>query len=241
MYTAKKRRQTKGVYGAKGTFKKPRARRGVVPGITREVGYYGRYSADRGGELKFFDLDLNDADIAQAGTVVDSINHITQDVTENARVGRKCTIKSIHWRFMLELAGVDAQATAGGSETVRLILFLDKQCNGATATTTDLLEADNFQAYRNLVNTGRFDFLMDKTVSMNHLSGWSDGAGLTSQDVLQKNFVFNRKCNTPIEFNGTTGAIAQIRSNNFGILLITAVGELVRLDSKIRLRFSDGS
>ncbi len=47
------------------------------------------------GELKFHDVDLDDALVSATGTVTPSINLIAQDVLENTRVGRKCTLKNI--------------------------------------------------------------------------------------------------------------------------------------------------
>ncbi len=240
MYTAKKRRQTKGVYGAKGTFKKPRAQRAVVPGITRQVGYYGRYGPNS-GEKKFWDVSVNDASISQAGTVVDSLNELVQGTSESQRIGRKATIKNVHCRYNLSLNEQDAVATPASGDTVRFIVFLDKQCNGATAATTDILESDNYQSYRNLANIGRFDILYDKMHVLKFLTLASDGAGVVSSANVEMNSSVNLKCNIPVEFNGTTGVIAEIRSNNIGFLIISRVGNLVVLDSHWRLRFTDGN
>ncbi len=225
-----------------GPFRPPRPlkrRKAFVPGAARIGGYYGRYPVGpRGGELKFFDRDLDDTPITTAGAITDSINKIAQGVTEVTRVGRKCTIKSINWRFLVWLPEQDAVADPLAPDSVRIILYIDKQTNGATAAVTDILETASWLSFRNLANTARFNVLMDKTTSINFLGLGSDGAGVVSQTQVNKSLTFFKKCNVPIEFDGTTGAITEIRSNNLGVLLISSNGT-ANFSSKIRVRFSD--
>ncbi len=206
----------------------------VVPGYTRAVGFYG--FGGLGMELKFHDVDLDDASVAGGGTVTDSINKIAQGTTEITRLGRKCTVKNIAWRWELTLAEQDAVATPETGDTVRLIMYIDRQCNGATAAVTDILESADHLAYNNLVNKGRFKTLYDKTININFLTMASDGAGLVSQGSVTRVGAFYKSCNLPIEFDSTAGAITEIRSNNIGVLAISRAG-LVAMTSKIRLRF----
>ncbi len=223
------------LYRPRTAYKKRR----FVKGQDRRSGFYGRFSGSR-GELKFFDVTLDDAVVAGsgAGAITDSLNKIPQGVTEKERIGRKCTIKSIWWRYQVSLPGQDAGVTPKVGDSLRMILYQDKQCNGATATATDLLETATLQDFRNLANQGRFIIHMDKVVNINYGGMASDGAGVVSQAFVQRNATFYKKCNIPIEFSATTGAITEIRSNNLGVLLISAQGE-VGFVSEIRLRFSD--
>ncbi len=218
-------------------YKRPRRTASFIPGVDRTGGFYGRYSG-RDSELKFHDVNITDAIVAATGQITDSVNKIPQGVTESERVGRKCTLKSINWHWQATLPEVDAVMTPAGSDSLRLVVYLDKQCNGATAGVTDLLEAANWLQFRNLSNSGRFNFLMDKTVVLNYSGLASDGAGVVSQGDVLRDGSFYKSCNIPIEFSSTTGAIGEIRSNNIGILLISSAG-LVGFDSKMRLRFSD--
>ncbi len=222
-------------------FRAPRPlkrRKAFVPGRDRVGGYYGRYSVGGRGELKFHDVDLDDAVIAGGGGVTDSINKIAQGVTESQRIGRKCTIKSINWKYRIAIPEIDAAASAEVADGVRVIMYIDKQCNGATAAVTDLLETASVHSFRNLANSGRFVFLLDKLYVMNYTTLASDGAGVVSSAEVTREYSFYKKCNLPIEFNSTTGVIAEIRSNNIGVLLIARNGDAGFL-SKIRLRFSD--
>ncbi len=188
-------------------------------------------------EQKFHDVDLIDAGIAQNGTIIaDSINKIAQGVTETTRIGRKCTIRSINWRFRINLAaGTASNATA---EVIRIIMYLDKQANGATATITDILETNDFQSFNNLANKSRFRTLMDRQYDLNATAGGGDGTTEDYGEVIVTDTLF-KKVNIPIEFDSTTGAITEIRSNNIGVLILAEAGAISNFASKIRLRFTD--
>lgn len=211
--------------------------RGRYAGYYRKSGYYGRFR-NTGGELKFHDVDNDDAVVDSGGSVTNSINLIAQGVTESTRVGRKCVIRGINWRGEVFLPVTTV--TSETSDVVRLIMFLDKQANGATAAVTDLLETADYQSFNNLSNKNRFTVLYDKMVAINSIAGGGDVGGANSNwGAVNRTFSFYKKCSIPIEFSSTTGAITEIRSNNLGILYIGKNG-LAGVASKIRLRFSDG-
>lgn len=191
-------------------------------------------------ELKFHDVDVDQAaaDLS-AGVILNtsSINFIPQGVTESNRLGRKCTVKSINWRGAIELASV-AGAGLQIAQTWRMMLVLDKQCNGSVVTVTDVLESANYQSFNNLSNKGRFRTLSDKTFTLNPQAGAGDGA-VDDTSPVRVDFTFFSKCNIPLEISSTgTPVIADIRSNNFFVLLISnSASAIMSLDSKVRLRF----
>lgn len=205
------------------------------PGFQRTGGFYGRFTGPS-AELKFHDLDIDDAAVAVGGTIAQSsCNLIAQGVTESTRVGRKCTIKSINWRWDVTIP--NAANMTNGLDTVRIILFLDKQCNGAAATALGILETADYQSFNNLANKSRFRVLMDRTVDINAQAAGGDGA---ANDLLgiHKSDTFFKTVNLPIEFDSTTGALTEIRSNNIGVLLLGRNG-FASFNSKMRLRFGD--
>lgn len=202
-------------------------------GYLRTSGFYGATAA----ELKFHDVDLDDAVVATGGTVTPTINIIPNGTTEIQRIGRKVHIKKIGWKYTVSLPESDAQATPAPCDAVRVILYQDKQCNGATAAVTDILESADYQSFNNLVNKGRFRVLMDRKHTLNYSGMASDGAGLVSQSAVESNHSFYKVCNIPVEFDSTVGSITEIRSNNLGVLLISSQG-VAGFASKIRLRFS---
>ncbi len=187
-------------------------------------------------ERKFHDLDIDDATIAAGVTVAqDSCNLIAQGVTETTRIGRKCTIRQINWRFDIQINA--ATASTGTTDIVRILLYLDRQANGATASATDILESADYQSFNNLSNKNRFRTLMDRTYEMNCLAGGGDG---TTEDYGQTvtEDSFFKKVNIPVEFDSTAGAITEIKSNNIGLLTISRSGKCSFV-SKMRLRFTD--
>ncbi len=207
----------------------------VVPGYTRTTGYYGRYDTAAGGELKFHDVDLDDAVIAIGGSIATSLITIAQGVTESQRIGRKCTIRSINCRFEVSLPG--ATAIANTSDIVRCIIFLDKQANGVTPSITGVLESADYQSFNNLANKGRFRTLMDRTYNLSAKAGSGRGSTDTlafGEIIIEDTFFKN--CNIPIEYDSTTGAITEMRSNNISIILLSKSG-LAGFNSKFRFRF----
>ncbi len=206
-------------------------RRPRIATVIQRAPFYGRP-----GELKFHDLDIDDAVIATGATLAqDSCNKIPQGVTEVQRIGRKCRLKTINWRFSIELANTANMTDS--KDVVRIILYLDKQANGATATTAQILESDDYQSFNNLANKSRFRTLMDRTYAMEATAGAGDG---TTNDlagnIIQDSFF--KKINVPIEFDSTTGAITEIKSNNIGVMTLSKAGICTFL-SKMRVRFSD--
>ncbi len=208
------------------------ARRGK--GKFRRQGYYGRFNQGRTQELKFHDLDL-DVTLATAGSIKDSLNLIAQGAGESQRLGRKVVIKSIYVRGAYALSQTTADNSSHG--IVRCIIYVDRQCNGATAAVLDILETADFQSHRDLTQTQRFKILMDKSQALNKPGGAGNG---TANDwpTVQRLFKFYKRVEVPILFDGATGAITEICCNNIGVLFITDTTNAVPLFfSKIRLRF----
>ncbi len=186
-------------------------------------------------ELKFHDVDLDDATVAAGANVTPSINLIAQGTDETERIGRKFTIKSINWRFQVSLPATTGAAST--KDTIRVLMYLDKQANGATAAALDVLETADFQSFNNLSNKNRFRTLMDRTYDLNATTGGGDG---TTEDYgsMSINDVLFKKVNIPIEYNATAATLTGITSNNIGVILMSSAG-IGGFKSKIRLRFTN--
>ncbi len=191
-------------------------------------------------EIKFHDLDVDDAAIATGGTIAeDSLLTIAEGIGEEQRIGRKITVVSIHMNWDLLLA-----ASAGSNTTtdsVRVILYWDKQTNGAAPVILDLLEIADWQSFRNISNAQRFVFLLDRMVTLVAKSG--SGRGTT--DTLSfgedaKHFRYNKNVNIPIIYDDSSagGAITSMCCSNLGILTISK-GGLTAFGSRVRIRYSD--
>lgn len=238
-YYKRKRYVPKGMGIAKprGTARAPMAkRRKFVAGVNRTSGYYGRFA--KGGETKFFDFPFEDSTVDNDGTIEESINKIPQGTGESERIGRKCTIKKVRWKYLVELPEKQ-QAVPVSNDTCRVILYLDKQANGAAPTVLDILQTRDILSFRNLANQMRFEILMDKNFDIEYASAYfnTDTNAFAVADTLISG-TYSKTCNIPIEFNGTQGSLSEIRSNNIGILTISKHGKVGFL-SELRIRFSD--
>ncbi len=193
------------------------------------------------GELKFHDLDIDDAVVAVNGNIARvSCLTIAEGNGESDRVGRKITVRHILWRYVIKKNAEVNVANPVGNDTIRVILYWDKQTNGATATVTGILESDDFQSFRNLSNTGRFQILHDRTWSVNLQAGAGDGAAANDWTGETKSHIMSKQCVIPIEYDNsaTTGVITTMRSNNLGVLLLSETGAAL-FNSKMRIRYSD--
>jgi len=211
-------------------------------GLVRSGGFYGRYASAMnssgsggyaGNELKFFDTALSfTTDATGEVPATGQLTLIPQGVTESTRVGRKCVIKSIQLRAILTKAESAINVT-----TVYIYVVLDKQANGAAAAVTDVVTSSNLAVgLINMANSERFVILKRIVVKCVPGAGATTAFGNWSQAVD-----YYKKCNIPVEFSSTTGAITEIKSNNIFLL----AGEDSQGDDAItcignaRLRFSD--
>ncbi len=218
----------------------------VVPGRTRTAGFYGRYTPRKyggDGETKLHDVGLDLVPTLTAGSIAQaSFLTIAQGTTESTRIGRKLIVKSFHMRYAISLPLQQDAADIGAGDVVRVILYQDKQANGAAATVTGILESADYQSFNQLANKSRFRTLYECVHNINRMVAGTDGANTVgSPVVLNGGNVINLKLNMPIEYDNTAtdGSIATMRSNNIGLLLISGSGTAGFLSSA-RVRFSDG-
>ncbi len=189
------------------------------------------------GEMKFVDFTTGDSTIS-AALRNQNLNVIVQNVLENGRVGRKCTLKAVTIRGSFTLAG--AVAASSASCRVRCRLVLDRQTNGSDFAALQLLDTDVIDSFANLSNKDRFAVLMDKVYTLNSSGAAPSGAAFVTMEKTV-NIDIHRALDIPIEFDDSvsTGAVASQRSNSLHWVVQTSDGELVAEASRIRVRFKD--
>ncbi len=205
-------------------------------GSTRNRPRYGSRALGSDKERKFHGLSDESNTFTTAGARV-NLNLIPQGVTEITRIGRKIFVKVINLRLSFILSpqtSVQVPATS----RVRFLLIQDKQCNGALPATTDILETADEMSYLNLANQSRFRVLKDWLETMDSPGGAGDGSVANDWSGKQHVFKYHKKCNIPIEFNSTTGAVTEITSNNI-IVLALANNTNAIWSIWCRLRFTD--
>jgi len=175
----------------------------------------------KAGEEKFVDTTVAAGNPAAAGTILSSsLNVIPQNDTLNGRDGRKCVVRKLDFRGRTLLA---SQGSLGAAhDMVRYILYKDKQCNGATATVTNILSTASFYSHYNKEEEDRFTILRDFTVNLQPPAGYLAAATAN----YEKPFRISCWVNDEVTFDSTatTGALATCRSNNFGLLAIGLQG-----------------
>lgn len=205
-------------------------RAAVTPGYTRTAGAYRR-SQPQAAEKKYWDVQVTNVGDMTSGSVLNSLNLIPQGTTDQKRIGNKITIRNINIRGQFSL---DDQGTGAFTSCImRVILFVDKQCNGATATVADILTTADINSFRNMDQVERFVILKDKNYTL----------PVTAANVLHtsdstRTWNISKKCNYDVHFSSTTGAITEIRSNNVGLLYITS-NTIVNAEGIARIKFTD--
>lgn len=231
---AKKYRSRKRKRGVSKKLVIPKRSRGYL----RTSGLYGR-----GNELKFHDHVQTTTTLLEAGIVHTSLNLIPQGTAANQRIGRAVVVRKIDIRGEFNLVRGSAELNTG--IRVRMIVFLDQQCNGTNAVTSDLLAASTGQLIddpANLTNVHRFVWLSDKTYTLNSPTMIVNAApNVTVRSV--HSLEFHKTCEVPLEFSGVTGVITEIRSNNLAVFTIvnTSGGgsQLSHMRFHSQIRYSD--
>lgn len=209
----------------------------------RRSGLMGRFSGTmaqpRRPELKTIEMsDVGETLSVGGAFIFTSLNTIAQGVVSNQRIGVKVTIRSIQLSM-----GVKKDTTAGGTmqfttQRVRCALVVDKQCNGAAAILDDVY-GPTVDHFREIANYSRYSVLKEWHIVLQCTAGAGDGAANDAGEVM-KWYKFYKKCSIPIEFQGATGAITEITSNNiFFAVWAESVNPLCTWTGRIRLRYSD--
>jgi len=184
-------------------------------------------------EVKFHDVNP-DGDIAVDTSIIQAnCNAIAQGFNQVQRVGRKCTIVGIDWKYVITLPATEDRTE--GEDIVRIMLYVDKQANGLTAVAsgaTGILIFNDVLSFENKSNQERFEVLMDKTIAMNSPGGAGDGSAI---DLLgRKEYEeYHLECNIELEFDEEA---TFPRTNNVGVLVASDHG-FCQLESQMRVSF----
>lgn len=182
-------------------------------------------------EPKFFDTEVTSTTISAAGNIYSpSLNLITQGDTGSSRDGRLIHLTGISINFFALLPNTTTASQT--ADMLRIIVYVDKQSNGAAATVAgdgnSLLSEAGFLDHHLDANVHRFDILMEKFIDL------SAPGGLNSRKVYH--FKLNKKLDYKVLYSGNTGTITDVVNNNLGVLAITFAGHTA-LTMEARLYF----
>lgn len=205
---------------------------------------YARVLGRAGGALvmtaekKYFDSQLIAGTVPSA-TSWDATTQLDPDTTPvanidclfapvvgaaiNQRIGRKVAVNKITIKGSMRVAPDDAATTADAANTVRLILFQDKQTNGAQVVPSSLIQAltaaqsSAVFGFQSTANFGRFRVLKDKYFNFSNPNGFYDGMAGNQQGLL-KHFKMTVHFKKPVivHFNAVNGGtVADVVDNSF--------------------------
>jgi len=203
-------------------------------GYTRRAGFYGRFGTGRGRraqiEKKFFDASWI---FAADSTVepIDSIVKIPQGATQSTRVGYKCVVKSLQYRGLAQLP-----AGATSNDDVYMYIIQDTQANGANPISSDIWTTSTAAVMlRNIQNGDRFKILVKEKIQLNANAGVA-----AAFDGDQKVFEGFLKVNIPMSYNGATGAVTEMKSNNIMCWVgSVSTDDVMEFNCSYRVRYTD--
>lgn len=191
-----------------------------------------------GKEVKFYDETNTNgfAAFSTSGTILsNSLNNIPNGIDLSQRIGRKITVVGLGLTYTMEMP-----VTAVAADTVdnlRIIVYLDKQANGAAAGPADILQGPvTIGSYRNLTNVNRFRVLSDEIFHLQCKAGAAAAPTVFGVEGIVRKVWMD--LNVPIQFSGLIGSEADIRSNNLGILVVSSNFQAT-MQCNSRLRFTD--
>lgn len=190
-------------------------------------------------EEKYFTTDFDINPCISVGTIVPTLNDIGEGTSNQNRIGRQVILESLHMRYYIKLNSNTASGFVPASDAVRVLIYLDKQANGAAAIPLDLLSIDNFLSFNEIDNSGRFVTLGEIIEDMNVLAITQNGVGNYSAADAYKTGEWHRNVRIPIDFSGPLGLLSNISSFNIGVLIISLRDTETRFRGKVRVRFTD--
>ena len=152
-------------------------------------------------ECKFFDSPISIAGVTQTWTRIDNnalLSGIIQGTGPQQRVGRKIKVVGIVVRYAFQV----------NQGPYCFDLVRDKQCNGVAATAAQIYTNPNeYGALPNPFEETRFQF-------MKRLENYNPAQASPAVTNTACSISFVKKCSITVEYNGTTGAVADLTSDN---------------------------
>ncbi len=235
---------------ARRPFKKPR-RAEIVPRFPASRARRNpRVGGFTGIEKKFVDYGINGTATTTiwAGGELDdptalSLNAVAAGTAENQRDGRVQTLHSWFVKGFVTVADVESSVAALDDSLIRIVVYLDKQTNGAQSQAEQVFltigASQDVLSVKDLQNSARFRVLKDKTLLLPSARAMvNEGAiNLFASGQTFIPFKMGGVFNPPIRVNysGATAVIASITDNSLHIIATsTQVTALVSYRSRVR-------
>lgn len=172
------------------------------------------------------------------------LNGAAQGVGEQARIGRKQFIHSVHVKGFIKTTVAQSKSEPIDAELYRVVLVLDTQTNAAQMTASDVFDIsqnNDVLSYRNLQQTHRFKVLWDKTFQITPNNTNEGAVGKFAAGVHIRTFKINKVFKTPlvVMYKDASATVASITDNSLHIIGIAeAIANVPLLQWQSRCRFT---
>jgi len=186
------------------------------------------------GEFKSKDVEVPLASNQAISTTAYAVllNGLARGDQIDQRIGNEVLMRSIQIDGYL-----NAQATTGVSQCIRVMLVYDRQANATALALTDVLVASDVHSHKKLENRHRLKIFLDGRIPIaSAVTGDASG-------VNKHPFKYYRKLRHPVVFNtANNGTVADIQTGAMWLFLIgtAAAGNTdARLCYSSRIRYQD--
>lgn len=202
-------------------------------------------------ETKYFDSEYGLTNVAQITTTWASTNADpttgsqaclfapTQGTTKNSRSGNKVKVTGLRINARIRCPAQTSQTTPDNGGLVRVILFLNRDCNGAQVTgdkviakqgaTVTFTDPNALFGFMNANSCPKIKILRDKTFTFHSPSGTYDGSARYQVNGITKHFEWRIKYinGLDVQFKANAGVVADITDNSFHIIAGSNLGTTV--------------
>lgn len=191
-----------------------------------------------GVESKYLDTLFTSADISNSWSTPACLNLVGIGDLPTERVGKKYHIHSLQLHGRVTTAGEDDLASPYIPPIVRIIIFQDRQTNGALATGLQVMDTDVVESLRNAEYETRFKCLFDQKFVLDGSIVSTDGANTCAQRTIPQVFDFYKKLSIDVSTIDGDADIAAIVDNSIHVITIASTTALdARLHMHARIRF----
>jgi len=191
-------------------------------------------------EKKFLDTGLSAgmAEFSTSGVTQQDFVVMASGSGNGQRIGNRITVTNINAHLHV-YTGTNASNPGLDNTTVRVIMGIDKQCNGASTSVLDVLQSASPYAFRNMYTLNRFVILKDKFFVIN------PQVYVSTPNVSQvgRPLKFSWKGQLPILYSDSTASITNIESNNIFLLVISdrsaTAGQQDGAFGTVRVKYTD--
>ena len=188
-------------------------------------------------EMKFQDINTTLGTSPSGNFVL--LNGIQTGTTESRRIGNFIDMNFIASRWFV--SGSNKAIASPDDDLVRVLIFIDHQCNGTTPVIGDIIQSGggNITGHYNDTNVpARFQILHDETVVLHNTIGiWGGSVAVYSNGIPRKFGEIILEGSQGVRYRNTGGTISSIGSGALWQCFVST--GITTFSVTTRLRYDD--